>query len=61
MNERLAALAKAIENNDMQAGDLCEDMIVKFTLSEEMKSKLTGIQKALNEFEFDAALDILKK
>ena len=61
LNERLAALAKAIENNDMQAGDLCEDMIVKFTLSEEMKSKLTGIQKALNEFEFDAALDILKK
>ena len=61
LNERLAALAKAIEDNDMQAGDLCEEMIAKFTLSEEMKSKLTGIQKALNEFEFDAALDILKK
>jgi hypothetical protein len=45
----------------MQAGDLCEEMIAKFTLTEEMKSKLTGIQKALNEFEFDAALDILKK
>jgi two-component system sensor histidine kinase/response regulator len=61
LNERLASLAKAIEDNDMQAGDLCEDLIAKFTLSEEMKSKLTGIQKALNEFEFDAALDILKK
>jgi two-component system sensor histidine kinase/response regulator len=61
LNDRLATLAKAIEDNDMQAGDLCEEMIAKFTLSEEMKSKLTGIQKALNEFEFDAALDILKK
>jgi two-component system sensor histidine kinase/response regulator len=61
LNERLAALAKAIEDNDMQAGDLCEEMIAKFTLTEEMKSKLTGIQKALNEFEFDAALEILKK
>jgi hypothetical protein len=36
-------------------------MISKFTLNEEMKSKLTDIQKALNEFEFDAALEILKK
>jgi len=61
LNERLTALAKAIEDNDMQAGELCEEMIAKFTLSEEMKSKLTGIQKALNEFEFDAALEILKK
>lgn len=61
LNERLASLAKAIEDNDMQAGELCEEMIAKFTLNEEMKSKLTGIQKALNEFEFDAALDILKK
>ena len=61
LNERLTALAKAIEDNDMQAGELCEEMIAKFTLSEDMKSKLTGIQKALNEFEFDAALEILKK
>ena len=61
LNERLASLAKAIEDNDMQAGELCEEMIAKFTLNEEMKSKLTGIQKALNEFEFDAALEILKK
>ena len=61
LNERLTALAKAIEDNDMQAGELCEEMIAKFTLSEDMKSKLTVIQKALNEFEFDAALEILKK
>ena len=61
LTERLTALAKAIEDNDMQAGELCEEMIAKFTLSEEMKSKLTDIQKALNEFEFDAALEILKK
>lgn len=59
--ERLAALEKAIEDNDMQAGELCEEMISKFTLNEEMKSKLTEIQKALNEFEFDTALDLLKK
>ena len=61
LNERLADLAKAIEDNDMQAGELCEEMIAKFTLNEEMKSKLIGIQKALDEFEFDAALEILKK
>jgi signal transduction histidine kinase/CheY-like chemotaxis protein len=61
LTERLDALAKAIEDNDMQAGELCEEMISKFTLSEEMKLKLTDIQKALNEFEFDAALDLLKK
>lgn len=61
LNERIAALEKAIEDNDMQAGELCEEMISKFTLSEEMKSKLIEIQKALNEFEFDSALEILKK
>jgi hypothetical protein len=30
-------------------------------LSEDLKMKLTDIQKALNEFEFDNALEILKK
>lgn len=61
LNERMDALAKAIEDNDMQAGELCEEMLSKFTLSEDLKMKLTDIQKALNEFEFDNALEILKK
>ncbi len=61
LNERMNALVKAIEDNDMQAGELCEEMLSKFTLGEDLKMKLTDIQKALNEFEFDNALEILKK
>lgn len=61
LKTKLSLLEKAIEDNDMQAGDLCEELISKFTLNEDMKLKLTAMQKALNEFEFDTAMDILKK
>lgn len=61
LSSRLGALLQAIEDNDMQAGELCEEMLSKFTLSEDLKTKLNAIQKALNDFEFDAASELLKK
>lgn len=61
LSSRLGALLQAIEDNDMQAGELCEEMLSKFTLNEDLKSKLNAIQKALNDFEFDAASELLKK
>lgn len=60
LSAKLEALVKAAEDNDMQAGELCEELLSKYTLNDELKLKLTDIHKALNEFEFDAALSLLK-
>ena len=59
-NEIIDRILILAEGNDVDSAALCEELLVKFNLDKEVKDILTKAKDALNNFDFDEAIQMIR-